>query len=125
MENKVKERIKKIRKELNLTQQQFANRIGVKRGGIANYEIGRNEPTDSVISLICREFNVNEKWLRTGNGDMFQRRTKNEELLNFMNNVMELEDNNFKKKLVNALVKLDIEDWKYLEIVARKLLSED
>lgn len=121
----MKERIKKIRKELNLTQQQFANRIGVKRGGIANYEIGRNEPTDSVISLICREFNVNEKWLRTGNGDMFQQRTKNEELLNFMNNVMELEDNNFKKKLVNALVKLNIEDWKYLEIVARKLLSED
>lgn len=121
----MKERIKKIRKELNLTQQQFADRIGVKRGGIANYEIGRNEPTDSVISLICREFNIREKWLRTGNGDMFQQRTKNEELLNFMNNVMELEDNNFKKKLVNALVKLNVEDWEYLEIVARKLFSED
>ena len=64
----MKDRIKKIRKELDLTQQEFADRIGVKRGGIANYEIGRNEPTDSVISIICREFNVNEDWLRTVEG---------------------------------------------------------
>jgi len=56
---------------LDLTQQEFASRIGIKRNTIANYEAGRNEPIDSVISLICREFNVNEKWLRTGEGEMF------------------------------------------------------
>lgn len=67
----VNERIKKLRKALNLTQQEFADRIGIKRGAIANYEIGRNEPADSVCSLICREFGVNEEWLRTGNGEMF------------------------------------------------------
>jgi len=67
----VKERIKKIRKELDLTQQEFAERIGIKRNTIANYETGRNDPVDSVISLICREFGVNEEWLRTGNGEMF------------------------------------------------------
>ena len=65
------ERIKKLRKALNLTQQEFADRIGIKRGAIANYEIGRNEPADSVCSLICREFNVNEEWLRSGSGEMF------------------------------------------------------
>lgn len=64
-------RIKKIRQALNMTQQEFANKIGIKRGTIANYEIGRNFPVDSVISLICREFNVNENWLRNGNGSMF------------------------------------------------------
>ncbi|MCD8348790.1 MAG: helix-turn-helix transcriptional regulator [Lachnospiraceae bacterium] len=68
---KMKNRIKKIRKELDLTQQEFADRIGIKRGAVANYEIGRNMPADSVISLICREFHVNEEWLRTGEGDMF------------------------------------------------------
>lgn len=67
----MKDRIKKIRKELDLTQQEFADKIGVKRGAIANYEIGRNEPVDSVVSLICRTFNVNEEWLRYGTGDMF------------------------------------------------------
>lgn len=65
------ERIKKLRKALNLTQQEFADRIGIKRGAIANYEIGRNEPADSVCSLICREFNVNEEWLRNGTEEMF------------------------------------------------------
>lgn len=67
----MQERIKKIRRHFEITQQAFADRLGIKRGAVANYEVGRNEPTDSVISLICREFNVNETWLRTGEGDMF------------------------------------------------------
>lgn len=66
------DRIRKLRKYLDLTQKDFGNRIGVKGNTIATYESGRNEPIDSVISLICREFNVNEKWLRTGEGEMFR-----------------------------------------------------
>ena len=68
----MKDRIKKIRRELDLTQQEFAERIGIKRNTIANYETGRNDPVDSVISLICREFDVREEWLRTGEGEMFK-----------------------------------------------------
>ena len=67
----MKDRIKKIRRDLDLTQQEFADRLGVKRGAIANYEIGRNIPADSVVSLICREFAISEEWLRTGSGEMF------------------------------------------------------
>ena len=65
------ERIKELRRTLNLTQQEFADKLNIKRGAIANYEVGRNEPIDAVISLICREFNVNEEWLRTGTTEMF------------------------------------------------------
>ena len=68
----MKERIRKIRRDLDLTQQEFADRIGIKRNTIANYETGRNEPVDSVVSLICREFGVNEEWLRNGTGEMFK-----------------------------------------------------
>ena len=67
----MKDRIKKLRKSLDMTQQEFAERIGVKRNTIGQYEIGRNEPIDTVINLICREFNVNEEWLRNGEGEMF------------------------------------------------------
>lgn len=67
----MKDRIKKLRKRLDMTQQEFAEKVGVKRNTIGQYEIGRNEPIDAVISLICREFNVNEEWLRTGKGEMF------------------------------------------------------
>jgi len=66
------ERIKKLRRELDLTQKDFGARIGVKGNTIAQYEIGRNAPVDSVLSLICREFDVNEEWLRYGTGEMFK-----------------------------------------------------
>lgn len=64
-------RIKKLRKALDLTQQSFADRLGIKQNTIAKYETGRGTPTRAVVSLICREFNVSEEWLRTGNGEMF------------------------------------------------------
>ena len=67
----MKNRIKQLRKELNLTQEKFAERMNIKRNTLANYEIGRNEPIPAVIELICREFNVNEEWLRNGTGEMF------------------------------------------------------
>ena len=65
------ERIKQLRKALGYTQQEFADRIGVKRNTIAQYEIGRNEPIGSVVNLICNEYNVNPDWLRDGTGEMF------------------------------------------------------
>ena len=67
----MKDRIKALRKELGLTQEKFADSLSMKRNTIATYEIGRNEPIDAVIALICEKFNVNEEWLRTGTGEMF------------------------------------------------------
>lgn len=68
----MKDRIKKIRKELELTQQEFSEKIGSSQNVIANYEIGRRNPSNSVINNICKTFNVNEEWLRTGVGEMFK-----------------------------------------------------
>lgn len=65
------ERLKALRKNLGLTQEEFAKHIGIKRNTLANYEIGRNDPIDAVLFSICREFNVNEEWLRNGTGEMF------------------------------------------------------
>ena len=72
------ERIRKLRRELDLTQEKFAERIGIKRNTIATYESGRNEPIDSVVALICREFHVNEEWLRNGTGEMFAQDSEDE-----------------------------------------------
>lgn len=65
------ERIKKVRETLDLTQEEFGRRIGSARNTIANYENGNRNPSNSVILSICREFGVNEEWLRTGEGEMF------------------------------------------------------
>lgn len=67
----IKERLKKIRNNLHLTQQEFADKLGIKRNTVATYETGKSNPSDSAVVLICREFNVNEEWLRTGRGEMF------------------------------------------------------
>ena len=65
------DRIKKVRKSLDLTQEAFATRIGSVQNTITGYESGRRNPSAPVISLICKEFNVNEEWLRNGTGEMF------------------------------------------------------
>lgn len=65
------ERIKELRKVLNLTQQKFADTLHISRNNIATYETGKSDPGNAVILLICKEFNVNEEWLRYGTGDMF------------------------------------------------------
>ena len=65
------ERIKQIRKTLNLTQDEFAEKVGLARNSIASYESGRRTPNDAIIKLICREFNVDYFWLTEGIGEMF------------------------------------------------------
>lgn len=117
------ERIKELRKFLNLTQQDFADKIGIKRNTISTYEIGRNEPIDAVISLICREFNVNEEWLRFGKGDMFFEVSRDEEIASFIGNVQSLDDD-FKKNFISMLAKLDESEWALLEGFAKKLQKE-
>lgn len=68
----MKERIKELRTHLGLTQQKFADKLGLKRQTIAAYEIGNIEPSDSTLLLICKEFNISEDWLRTGQGEMIE-----------------------------------------------------
>lgn len=65
------ERIKKIRTNAKLTQQEFADKIGIKRNTVALYETGNCGVSDAVIKLICREFSIYEEWLRTGEGEMY------------------------------------------------------
>ncbi|RGC26105.1 helix-turn-helix domain-containing protein [Hungatella hathewayi] len=86
------ERIKQLRKALNLTQQEFADKIMVKRNTVATYEMGRSEPSDSAFSLICREFNVNPDWLRTGEGEMFVQLTDQQKLMKYTAMILKGED---------------------------------
>ena len=71
------ERIKMIREYYKLTQDEFGKRIGSARNTIANYESGNRSPSNSVVLSICREFNVNEEWLRDGSGEMFRAEEEN------------------------------------------------
>ena len=111
----MKDRIKKIRKELDLTQQEFADRIGIKRNTVASYETGKSNLSDGAVSLICREFNVNEEWLRAGKGEMFIEQTKDEQIAAFVGSILKDEDDSFKRRLISGLAALDDNGWVVLE----------
>lgn len=109
------ERIKKLRKTLGLTQQEFADRLGTTRNNIAGYEIDRRSPSSSVISLICREFGVSEEWLRTGEGDMFAPKTDEDELTRAVESMLKGRNPNFKRRMVSILAGLGDNEWTLLE----------
>ena len=116
------ERLKLLRRELQLNQTEFGNRLGLKQSAVANYENGTRQPLDTVITSICREFGVNEQWLRTGEGEMFVPRTKNQVITDFMADLV-MEDDSFKKRIIEALAQLDAKDWEELERIALKVLE--
>lgn len=118
------ERIKELRKRLNLTQQEFADRLSIKRGAVANYEVGRNTPSDSVIALICREFNVSERWLREGEGEMFLPQDDAAELMMLAGRFLGSEPTEFQQRFARMILSLPPEGWELLERKARELLGE-
>ena len=109
-----------------MTQEEFSRKIGIKRNTLANYEIGRNEPIDAVIFSICREFNVNEAWLRTGDGEMFITMSRDEELAKWAGKLVSSGvEGEFMKKFVHILSKLDSRDWETLEKVVVSMAEEN
>ena len=120
----MKDRIKLVRKTLKLTQQEFADRIGIKRNTVGLYEIGQSGVSDAVIKSICREFNVDETWLRTGEGDMFRKRTDNEVLTEFAADMVFEADDSFKKAIITTFAKMDDETWDLFEKWARRFLEQ-
>lgn len=120
----MKDRIRQLRKELKLTQQAFADRIGVKQNTVATYEIGRNPPTDTVLNLICREFNVSRAWLETGEGEMFQPMDRDAVIAGFVGGVLASEPDSFKRRFISALATLSEDDWAVLAKLAEQIVDK-
>lgn len=119
----MEERLKKIRKELGYSQIEFSKLLNIKNATYNAYEVGRNKPTDAVIGLICKTFNVNEQWLRTGEGDMFIKTMRNQEIQNFMDR-LEVEDSDFKRQFITMLCTMTEEEWQFVEKKMYELVDE-
>lgn len=127
MELNIGERIEILRKDLSMSRRVFGERLGVSESVIVNIEydrLKRPDQKESLYKLICKEFNVNEEWLRTGNGEMFAPLTRNQLITDFATDLI-MEDNTFKKRLVEALAKLDESEWEVLEKLAESLIKKD
>lgn len=120
----MKDRVKQIRKDAGLTMEQFGEKIGMKKASVSLIESGRNNPSDSAIKMICREFHVNEEWLRTGEGEMRTALSKKEKIAEFFADVLE-DDNSFRTSIVELLAELTVEDWEYLADLAKRIKKQD
>lgn len=118
---KLHERLKQLRKTLDLTQQEFADRIGSKRNTVAKYETETNTPSTAVISLICREFHVSETWLREGTGEMFLSVDRNTDIAKLTRQLLDEETDSFKNRFISVLANLSTQEWELLEKRAREL----
>lgn len=107
-------RIKELRKALGLTQNDFGVRLGLAPNTITNYETGRREPSNQIIIAICREFNVNEEWLRTGEGKMFQDLSQGELAARVVGEAL-ADDNRFIQSVFISLGRLTQTEWKVVE----------
>lgn len=119
------ERLKKLRKTLDMTQQEFADKLRVPRNTIGGYEVGKSNPSDAAVNNICNTFNVNEEWLREGKGEMFIKMTRDEEIATFIGKTLHSEEDSFKKRLISALSALNESDWETLEKLALSLVGKE
>lgn len=119
-------RIKELRNSLDLTQQKFADRLGIQRGIIGKYEVDVSAPSDAVISLICREFNVREAWLRDGEGDMLEVKPRAEELGELVRKLLSDRPESFRSRLITSLLRFepDSPEWQILENIYNSIASE-
>ena len=127
MELNIGERIEILRKDLSMSRRVFGERLGVSESVIVNIEydrLKRPDQKESLYKLICKEFNVNEEWLRTGNGEMFIQLTRDQLITDFAADLI-MENDTFKKRLVEALAKLDESEWEVLEKLAESLIKKD
>lgn len=119
------ERIKGIRKALNLSQDEFAGRLGLTRGAITNIELRKTDPKPLLIDLICSTYGVSKEWLESGAGEMFVPISRDEEIAKFVAESLKGEDDNFRKRFLSMLSKLDESEWELLEKMAKKIAGEE
>ena len=118
--DEIKDRIKAIRKTLDLTQTEFGEKIGLGLGAIKNLEYGRTEPSPALSDLICKTFGVSVIWLEPGEGEMFRKMTRREKIANFVSEALADESDDFMSQLILVLAALSDDGWRKLREVIRE-----
>ena len=118
------ERIKEVRKALGLTLDKFGERVGMKKSSLSQVENCTNAVSGQLRTAVCREFHVREEWLRTGEGDMFEERTPDQAIVDFAADLVNVEDDAFKKRLISALARMDDQTWNAFEKWINAFLKE-
>lgn len=114
-------RVADVRRYLGMSQSEFSTRLGLSRSYLGQVEIGIASLGSRATSDLCRLFNVNEKWIESGEGDMFVPRKKEEALAGLFSDV--LRGSSFKARLISGLAALSEDDWQQLEKIVDKFIE--
>lgn len=117
-------RFLEVRKHSGLTQEKFAEKLGLTRNYIGLIERGDRVPGDRTISDVCREFGVNEGWLRTGEGEMYIPKTRNDQLVDFFREILGADDNDFLRSFCTALASMDKDQLHQLANLSESVLTK-
>lgn len=119
-------RIKAVRKTLGLTLDKFGERLGISNSACSALETGKNKPSEQTIRAICREFGVNEIWLRTGAGEMFRPEEESEELARNLKRLMNGRPDSLARRAVRVLLRYEPDgpEWQVLEKIYTDVLAE-
>lgn len=117
-------RIRKLRKVLDLTQAEFAEKIGSTANVLTHYETGRRNPSRSVINNICKTFHVSEEWLREGTGEMFVDVSQDDQIMEFVQKTLSTRSDSFQRRFAAMLSALSDSDWEVLERMAYAIINE-
>ena len=120
----MKDRVRALRKTLKMNQTDFGKAVGVTLSSVTKWETGENVVSDAVLLLMCQKFGVSEEWLRTGDGEMFVPRSREEEIAAFVHDVCGPEGTAFQRRLISLLARLTADEWTILERIADKLANE-
>ena len=126
----MKDRIIQIRNSVGkngkkMTQEEFAQSLNLSRNFINQIESGAKNPSERTILDICREFNVNEEWLRTGEGEMFLPIDRETELAKLTVDLLTEESDSFKSRFISMLAKMNDDEWKLLENMVNELSKKE
>lgn len=108
-------RVVTLRKHLGLTQAEFAKKINYSRSGLASIEQGSRSLTERTIADICRVFDVNENWLRYGEGEPFVKLDADDEITDFLKELLSEDDNSIKKRFARAVARMTPQQWEMIE----------
>lgn len=121
----INNRFRQLREACQKSQEEFGKVLGITKSGVSDIEREKRNVTDQHLIMFSnwKEFPVNTEWLRTGEGEMFVQRTRNQVITDFLGDLI-IEDATFKKRLIEALAELDEGDWESLEKLANKLTNK-
>lgn len=117
------DRIEELIRALNIKKVDFAKRLNISQSFVSDMCSGKSRPSDRTITDICREFDVNEAWLRTGEGEMFVPKTRTDEITAFVGDILKGESD-FQQKFISVLARMTADEWKILEKKVLELAEE-